>query len=62
MESLWIVIDIAGPLLLIVAIIWLTLRGRKDRREHPEKIAAGEQGARNLRRQLDEEEAARGDP
>jgi hypothetical protein len=59
MESLWIVIDIAGPLLLIAAIIWAVLRNRKAR---PGEIARAEQGARDLREQLDEEEARDGAP
>jgi hypothetical protein len=62
MESLWIVIDIVGPLLLIAVLIWVFLRNRQDRREHPEKIAAAERGARELRKEIDEDEAARGEP
>ena len=58
METLWIVIDIAAPVLLIGALIWAFLRNRRAR---PGEMAAAEQGARDLRRQLNEEDAARGD-
>jgi hypothetical protein len=59
MESLWIVIDIVGPLLLMVVVIWLVVRNRRARRA---EIARAEQGARELRAELDEEEARRGEP
>lgn len=59
MESLWHIIDIVGPLLLLAAITWAVLRNRRAR---PGEIARSERGARDLRRQLDEEEAERGEP
>lgn len=59
MESLWHIIDIVGPLLLLAAITWAVLRNRRAR---PGEIERSEQGARDLRRELDEEEAERGEP
>ena len=59
METLWIVIDIVGPLLLVAVLAWAILRNRKAR---PGEIARAEQGARDLRREIDADEAARGDP
>ena len=58
MESLWIVIDIVGPLLFLAVAIWVFVR---NRRAPPEVTAAAEQGARDLRREIAEDEAARGD-
>ncbi len=59
MESLWIVIDIIGPLLLIAVIIWAVMRNRRAPRG---EIARAEEGARDLRRELDDEEARDGAP
>ena len=59
MESLWPVITVLGPLVLIAVIIWAFLR---NRRAPPGQIERAEQGARDLRRQLDEEEAREGQP
>lgn len=59
MESLWILIDIVGPLLLIGVTVWAVLRNRRAPRG---QIEQAERGARDLRRQLDEEEARDGAP
>jgi uncharacterized membrane protein len=56
MESLWAVINIVGPLLLIIALVVVFLRNRRARRG---EIEQAEQGARALREQLDREEASR---
>ena len=56
MESLWAVINIVAPLLLIIAIVVMFLRNRRASRG---EINRAEQGARDLREQLDSEEAAR---
>jgi hypothetical protein len=56
---LWTLITILGPVLLIAAIVWAFLRNRNPR---PNEIERAERGARELRRQLDEEEARRGEP
>ena len=59
MESLWIIIDIAGPALLILALIWVFLRNRNARRG---EIERADRDARELRAQLEEEEARDGAP
>lgn len=56
MESLWAVINVVGPLLLIIALVVVFLRNRRSRRG---EIEQAEQGARALREQLDAEEASR---
>jgi hypothetical protein len=56
MESLWAVINIVGPLLLIIALVVVFLRNRRARRG---EIEQAEQGARALREQLDREEGRR---
>jgi len=59
MESLWIIIDIVGPVLLILVLIWVFVRNRNARRS---EIEEAERGARELRAELDEEEARDGAP
>lgn len=59
MESLWFVIDIVAPLLLIAAIVWVYFRNRNASRA---SVDRAERGARELRRELDEDEARRGAP
>lgn len=54
MESLWILIDIVGPLLLIGALVWVFLRNRRRPRGEVEQA---ERGARELREQLEREDA-----
>ena len=56
---LWTLITILGPLLLIGAIVWAYLRTRNPSRE---EIARADRGARELREDLEEEEARRGEP
>lgn len=56
---LWTLITILGPILLIAAILWAYLRTRNPR---PGEIARAEQSARELREELEEEEARRGEP
>ena len=56
---LWTLVTIVGPLLLIAAVVWAYLRNRNPRRE---EIARAERGARELREELEEEEARRGEP
>jgi hypothetical protein len=56
---LWILIDIVAPALLIGAIIWAWLRNRNPSRG---EIARADRGARELRRDLEEEEARDGAP
>lgn len=53
MESLWILIDIVGPLLLIGALIWVFLRNRRRPRG---EIEQAERGARELREELNRED------
>ena len=59
MESLWIIIAIVGPALLIAALIWAFLRNRNATRR---EIERADRGARELRAQLEEEEARDGAP
>jgi hypothetical protein len=59
MGWLWTLITILGPVLLIGAIIWAYLRNRNPR--HGE-IARAERGARELREEIEEDEARRGAP
>lgn len=56
---LWTLITILGPLLLIAAIVWAYWRNRNASRA---EIAQAEHGARELREELEEEEARRGEP
>ena len=56
---MWTLITILGPLLLIAVIVWAYLRNRNPSRE---EIARAEHGARELREDLEEEEARRGEP
>lgn len=59
MESLWSLITIVGPLLLIAALVWAYLRNRNAGRA---SLARAERGAREVRRELEEEEARTGAP
>jgi len=56
---LWTLITILGPVLLIGVILWAYFRNRSPR---PGEIAQAERGARELREELEEEEARRGEP
>jgi hypothetical protein len=55
----WILIDIVAPVLLIGAIIWAYLRNRRPR---PGEIERAERGARELRQEIEEDEARRDAP
>jgi len=57
MENLWILIDIVGPLLLIAVVIWVFLRNRRRPRG---EIEQAERGARELREELEREDAGEG--
>jgi hypothetical protein len=59
MESLWSLITIVGPLLLIAALVWAYFRNRNASRA---SIARAERGAREVRREIEEEEARTGAP
>jgi hypothetical protein len=54
MESLWSLLNIVGPLLLIAVLIWAFMRNRGGSRQ---EIERAEQGARELREQIDRDEA-----
>jgi hypothetical protein len=56
---LWTLITILGPVLLIGVILWAYFRNRNP---SPGEIAQAERGARELREELEEEEAQRGEP
>ena len=51
---LWTLITIFGPLLLIAAIVWAYWRNRNPR---PGEIARAERGARELRAEIERDEA-----
>lgn len=55
----WTLSTILGPILLIGVIVWAYLRNRKPR---PGEIEQAERGARELRRDLEQEEARRDAP
>ena len=52
---LWSLVTIVGPLLLIAAIIWAVLRNRNRA-----NLGRAERGARELREEIEEDEARRG--
>ena len=54
---LWSLVTILGPILFIGVLVWAYLRNRNPR---PGEIARAEQGARELRRDLEEDEARDG--
>ena len=56
---LWSLVTILGPILLIAAILWSYLRNRNPRRG---EIARAERGARELREEIEEDEARDGAP
>lgn len=58
MDSIWPVVTVVGPVLLIGAIIWATLRNRGS----PEDIARADRGARELREEIERDEAKDGAP
>ena len=53
MESLWAVINVVGPLLLIITLVVVFLRNRRAKRG---EIERAEQGTRELYQQLDAED------
>jgi len=59
MEGIWSLVTIVGPILLIGAIIWAYLVNRSGSQRD---IGRAERGARELRRELEEDEARRGAP
>lgn len=54
MGSLWSVINIVAPLLLIAALVWAYFYNRNAGRRSVERA---ERGARELRREIEEDEA-----
>ncbi len=56
---LWSLATILGPILLIAAIVWAFLRNRNPR---PGEIERAERGARELRQDIEEDEARRNAP
>ena len=56
---MWILINFIGPFLLLAVLVWAFLRNRRAR---PGEIERAERGARELRQELEEEEARRGEP
>ena len=55
--AMWSLVTILGPLLLIAAIVWAVLRNRSR-----DGIDRAERGARELRQEIEEEEARRNAP
>jgi hypothetical protein len=56
---LWSLSTIVGPILLMAVILWAWLRNRNPR---PGEIARAERGARELRQDIEEDEARDGAP
>jgi hypothetical protein len=56
---LWSLSTIVGPILLMAVILWAWLRNRNPR---PGEIARAERGARELRQEIEEDEAREGAP
>lgn len=56
---LWTLTTILGPILLIAAIVWAFMRNRNPR---PGEIARAERGARELRKDIEDDEARRDAP
>jgi hypothetical protein len=56
---LWTLATILGPMLLIGMIVWAYLRNRNPK---PGEIARAERGARELRQEIEDDEARRGSP
>ncbi len=54
MEALWPVITVLGPILLLAALGWAFLRNRG---QSSAGVQRSEDGARDLREQLDREDA-----
>jgi cytochrome c-type biogenesis protein CcmH/NrfF len=48
-ETLWTLVDIVGPIILLVLLIWVVVRTRRRRGEPPRDVS--EQGARDAYRQ-----------
>lgn len=59
MEGLWPLITVVGPILLIVAVIWAYVHNRNASRANLERA---ERGAREVRQEIEEDEARRGAP
>ncbi len=51
---MWSLATVLGPILLIAAIVWAYLRTRNPR---PGEIERAEQGARELREEIEKDEA-----
>lgn len=56
MESIWTLVTILGPILLVAAIVWAFARNRAAGRASVEQA---ERGAARLREQLEREDEAR---
>ena len=56
---LWSLSTIVGPILLMAVILWAWLRNRNP---PPGEIAGAERGARELRQDIEEDEARDGAP
>ena len=56
---LWSLATILGPILLIGVILWAVLRNRQG---GPREIERAERGAKELREDIEEDEARKGAP
>ena len=59
MEGLWPLVTVVGPILLLAVIVWAYVRNRTADRA---SVARAERGARELREELEEDEARSGAP
>lgn len=55
MEGIWPIVTILGPILLIGVLIWAFVRNRRSASRG--EIARAERGARELREEIEEENA-----
>ena len=46
-ETLWALMNIVGPAILLLLLLWLVLRGRRTRRRNDPPQEITEQGARD---------------
>ena len=54
-ESMWGIINILGPVLLLIALVWLVMRRRSSRsEEHRNENSRTEQGTRDLYKEEEE--------
>jgi uncharacterized membrane protein len=51
-ETMWTIMDIVGPIILLVVLVWLVMRSRRGRNEPPQDVT--EQATRDAYAQEEE--------